>query len=321
MTPYKTYYQKKSVPNILDITTSVTNCVVFGVEIEILIIVYNWHDKRSSVNLFIREAEDNVLGYGIRDGFLRISQKNRVLEQKISLPRLNCALLNPSILTGAMNGEGRETAAYFIKILSNAFEKIRQSVVYNLSSGIAIDWINQVYGKITDKVKNFCNDINWKFLFPNSHCGPEFIQVLDYALTHNPIEIKKITDEIDDTVLSFNQAVQYSCDIAHMKASSLLNQVIGVEAMNFFIKHNYFILHSFGYEFVFAPNKWIKCTDRNGKTAQLCIHTKSFSCHPLDEVVIAYLHLKHRETFVEFMKTAILHHDKGIERYPQEFVC
>jgi hypothetical protein len=60
-----------------------------------------------------------------------------------------------------------------------------------------------------------------------------------------------------------------------------------------------------GYTFEIPANAFIRCIDPNGKRADLCIHSKSFSCNPIDEVILAYLHIKHK--LAAYMAEAIAH--------------
>ena len=67
------------------------------------------------------------------------------------------------------------------------------------------------------------------------------------------------------------------------------------------------------YSFEITPGKFPVVTDPNGKTARFCIHTIGFSCNPIDEVVIAYLHIRNR--FDEWMDMAIIHNaQSGFQR-------
>ena len=64
------------------------------------------------------------------------------------------------------------------------------------------------------------------------------------------------------------------------------------------------------YDFTLTPGQWILCRDPDGFRASLCIHTMGLSCDPIDEIVIAYLHIVNE--FDGFMKKSIVHNaEKG----------
>ena len=57
-----------------------------------------------------------------------------------------------------------------------------------------------------------------------------------------------------------------------------------------------------------APGKFVKATDPKGTTVELCIHTVAFSCNPTDELILAYLHIKHQ--FEWYLNVANVFGDK-----------
>lgn len=323
-----TVHRKAGIAGDLEINSVMIRSMLFGRTIEISISVYNFGSpnvvgQRTAVTFGMRPAAENELG-ALRDGMLRLSEPNRVLEQRIELPSIAGQILDYSDLTGATNVEGRAIATAFLRKFESIFETCRQYLLKRLASDArpkVQKWLQQVYGKASrDTTCDIFKDVNWKFLFPESHCGAEMIGVVDYVLKHNPLEAYDITvSEPHPTIpVLSNEVIKLSANIADLKAAALLAQIVGTDEIQWYRKFGYIRLEAFGYSFQIYPNKWVSCTDRGGKSAQLCIHTVGFSCNPLDEMVIAYLHLKHKQTFIAYMTEAIAHHvQDGFVKIPE----
>jgi len=103
---------------------------------------------------------------------------------------------------------------------------------------------------------------------------------------------------------------------ANGKARSLLQSICGEELAREFDAKGFITIEQEGYKFEIPANAFVRCTDPNGKRADLCIHTVSFQVNPVDEICIAYLHIRHK--LAAYMKEAIPHGaEKGFQRTPK----
>ena len=105
----------------------------------------------------------------------------------------------------------------------------------------------------------------------------------------------------------------FRLDVATAKATMLLQNVCGSEKFEEFSKCGHITAEKNGFQFVLAPGKFVDCKDSTGRKARLCIHTAALSCHPIDEVIAAWLEIKYN--LKEFMETAIFHNaDVGFSK-------
>lgn len=148
----------------------------------------------------------------------------------------------------------------------------------------------------TDTDHDYTYNYEWKQILPN-HNSRRIGSDFDIALHH-------IADNGHRDAIAKANSKNY--ELGKEKAIMLMRDVCGEGRARSFEHQGFLAIEKNGYHFVLKPNSWIKCTDPNGKKADLCIHTANFSCHPYDEVIIAYLNINNR--FTEFMNMAIPHH-------------
>lgn len=277
---------------------------------------------RTAVNFGLKSVSPE-LGRGFVGGMLRISEKDRILEQKIDIPNLSGQILKYSDFNLAGVGGARDVANAVLRKFESIFETCRQHIIKNVSKPVkekVLSEIHRRFGKLSfATTTHLLKNINWKFLFSPDHYDEDFVNVVNFSLTNNDTRSSTLLDGPNDIPVFVNEIVNKdSVSLADMRAETLLKNVIGDEEFEFFKKHNFIRLESFGYNFRIAPHQWVRCVDRNGKTASLCIHTNGFSCNKIDECIISYLHLKNELTFMEFMRTAIVQRsDEGFVLLPE----
>lgn len=305
---------RKTVSPELQLATVVIQSPLFARGVDITLSVYTFtRDKHTAITFGLQPSLEESIDMGLRGGFLRISEPDRCLEQRIDLPSIHGEILGLSELSLESGVEdARPICNAILRRFESVFESCRQHLLKNIASSArqkVAEWIHKIYGEYTKELtQNFLKKINWKFLFPDDCYGAEFINVIDFTLNNNAIRADNILAPKNDIPIINDQAlVINTTHLAGLKAETLLERIIGSEGFNHFKTNGCFDFVAFGYRFSLAPRQFIKCTDPNNKTARLCIHTAGLSCHFLDEITIAFLNLRHDETFLPFMKTAIYH--------------
>lgn len=200
------------------------------------------------------------------------------------------------------------------------------------------------FGKFAEKtIRNLLSSLNWPLLLEECKAPDVFKNVIDYTLTHNfpvyypllsegnkdavdvefnetstvDIALARIENEIDRAVDNQRRdelQVEYRLQTAkrderqrkaNEKAELLLKLVCGSFKYEEYCLLGYITIEQDGWSFRIAPRAWVYCQDPKGEHAELCIHTANLSCNPIDEMVIAYLHIKHR--MGDYLTIAIPH--------------
>jgi hypothetical protein len=241
-------------------------------------------------------------------------------QQQLSIPRIYGQLLDYSDLHNGGVPAGRVTTQSVLRRVESIIETIRQSIRRNLGCEVkeqTLARLHDRFGKITKQtIRQLLGEINWRFLLDKSGGDDDFFNVVNYAMAHNPPQFHSIL-HCDDTDIPLIQSSPLGrfdkSTIANLKATALLKNVCGEKLGEEFDKTGRITVKEHGYIFVIEPGQFVRCTDPNGKSARLCIHTSGFQVNPIDEVVIAYLHLRHK--FDDYMKLAIVHGaESGFQR-------
>lgn len=261
------------------------------------------------------------------NGLLHLRQKvgveSKILEQDISLVPFYGTILDFSDLQGDGVSIGREIATIVLRRIESLIETVRDRIRASVGSSVksvVLNHLHERYGKFTKiGFQNFLKDVNWNLLFSGSNCTEDFFTVVCASLSNNPVRAFDLIhdgDTDDIKPLKFGNRFHISSStIADAKARSLLRLVCGDKLADQFLETGYLSMTNEGYKFIIKPMSWVQCTDPNGKTAELCIHTVGFSVNPVDEVIIAYLNIKHK--LKEYLSTAILHRvQPGFQKLP-----
>lgn len=264
------------------------------------------------------------------DGRISVPVNGRRVEQQITLPPLNGEILQFSYLCEAGEDAGRFVASAILRAYESVMDDARLHVRRNVPRGEITDSIDKTLGQTTMRaLQNALAGVNWKLMFSKSDAEERTLNVIDYTLQHNParcIEFKS-----DASVPSWTRGEVYTnheldrrlhesrerreaeqreaAEEKRLRAADtavdMMFDVLGESAVDSYRKTKAIHVDHNGYHFEIGECKWIKCTDPKGGTALLCIHTIALSCHPVDEMVLAALNIKHH--FREFMETAIYH--------------
>jgi hypothetical protein len=229
----------------------------------------------------------------------------------------------------------RATLRRFEALLEHSRRSIRNGFAAPVRDR-AIRYTHQAYGQSTAYTATILGTLQWPFLLEGSDCGRECLDTVDYTTARNPPHFLELVEDNEMDVeplvrdaqpggrvlrnirhqadmllrhqadMLLRQQQQAQRDAEHAagtaRAVELMRSVCGEAATEQFAKDNCIILEHDGYEFTLRPDGMMRCRDPNGKEARLCIHTRGLCCHPLDEIIIAYLNIRHR--FGDFMRTA-----------------
>lgn len=245
-------------------------------------------------------------------GLSRGNNGNRQdFEQEIVSPFLVGQLFEWSQLGGGGVIAARTVVVSVTERTESIVESVRQSIRRNMSAGVrneVLDKLNDLYGtKTYQAIRTFLGEINWRLMLEGSELDDDAFGVFDVTFA-DPILVHRITSDDDTGIPLIANAELKRFDrttLANIKATTLLRKVCGDKLGDKFDKTGHIIIWEHDYRFVITPNQFVECTDPNGKTARLCIHTKRFSCNPIDEAIISYLHIRNR--FEEWMAMAVVH--------------
>lgn len=289
-----------------EIGTGVSNHVkietnLWGRDLDITI--YCYHFTQGTIITFGVEPRGDGITF-IRDGH---GTQFRYVEQEIVL-RPNCGvILNLSELAGGEVAAGRTVAKALLDVSESLFEYIRLSILNNIGNGIKGQFASEIkrnFGKSTSQtIKSMLSQINWPALLNGSGATEQCTMVVCGSLVNNaprqfPFDFTGVTG-----IKELPPPLKYDCkSLADMKATMLLKLVCGEKLYNMFVEHGYIEFHNNGYWFKMYPGKWIQCTDPNGRSAELCIHTANFNTNWIDELPIAYLNI--RDDMFAFLRLA-----------------
>lgn len=261
----------------------------------------------------------------LKDGMLPLARGDRAhrqeFHQELKVPKLHGVLLNWTPISDADPVHlGREISRIILRRVESIFETMRQSIRQHISPGVldlAVEIIQKRFGKNTaESLNQLLKEINWEFMFFVAGMDDRSMTVIKASMTAQPWEHHNITydDDVRIPLLrNVENRLRARATMADAKATSLLRHVCGEKLAMEFDKFNKITVDNRGYSFTIEPGRFVSCTDPDGKKAELCIHTQGFACNPIDEVVIAYLHIKHK--FDSWMRMAVVHSpDQGFSK-------
>lgn len=314
------------------VTTAKCQLPLFGCWCEMDITVYcmrasEWARSETAITFGVRQLKDTVRGDvfdAVPNGVLKMSRgegtDRQVFEQHITIPNIIGQLLDKSQLDYGGVPAGRTITGSVLRRVESIFETIRSSIRKSFSGEIMSEVLQKLddrYGQITSNViEKFLGEIHWRLLLAKAGCDEDCLNVIEYASTHNPPQFYDILHDGEVDIPQIALAPIHRFDqttVANLKATALLRSICGDKLADEFDKFGKFVIFQDGYQFILEPGQFVACTDPNGKTAKLCIHTANFSCNPIDEIIIAYLHVKHK--LKEYMRVAIAHGaEQGFQR-------
>lgn len=252
----------------------------------------------------------------------------QLFEQGIEAPKLTGQLLDWSTLADGGTPAGRTVSAAIRNRSESIVETVRQHIRRNVGKNVkeqTIETLNERFGKTTyETIRSFLGEINWRLMLEGAGLDEDGAALIDYESANIPIRVFRIThdDDTDIPLIANAELNRFDCTtLANIKATTLLKKVCGEELGEQFEKTGKIIVYKHDYRFEIAPGQFVSVTDPNGKTARLCIHTVGFSCNPIDEVIISYLHIRNK--FDEWMAIAAAHSPQAgfQQRRKQELIC
>lgn len=287
---------------------------LWGRQVEISIFAYHFQ-LGTIITCGIQPTDDGML-------FTREGKPNtanfRYIQQQINIVPRYTTILSLSDLKGGDVAAGRTIAGSCIAVFESLFEDVRKSVIKGFGRDVSEQFISMIedkYASRTDKlIETLFAEINWPLLLEGSECGEQCRTVVNNSLAINPPRRFPLRYNGVTNIPPLPPPAKFNLgSLADMKATMLLKLVCGDNMYDYFLKYGHIITESEGYTFKITPGRWIHVTDYNGKTAELCIHTRNYSCNVIDEVVIAYLHIK--DDVFSYMKTAnVFHAQQGFNR-------
>ncbi len=243
----------------------------------------------------------------------RGSEGNRQdFEQKIEVPHLFGTILGHSDLSEAGVPAGRLVASSILRKSESMIETVRQHIRKNVGQEVADVCLRELHDRYaeytTESINSFLRDIHWRMMLQHSGCDLTTMTVINTTMTTNPLNRNSLlfSGESDIPILERGEMAHFSQEyVANIKATALLMKVCGKELAKEFETDGRLTVKQDGFTFVIRVGEFVDCIDPSGKTASLCIHTVGFSCNPLDEVIISYLHIRNR--LQEWLNMAIAH--------------
>ncbi len=310
---------------------------LYGRWVEFNITSYMLHDRYSNhTSTAITFALGNLKNANLRgssfdgcnDGILRLARgtgsNRQYFDQVISAPTMIGQLLDYSDLNDGGVPAGRTVTGSILRRIESIVETVRQNILMNMATDpvvrqVTLETLHDQYGKKTEKtLQTFLGQIDWRLMLAKAGCDDDQLNVVEYAMGHNPPRFHSILDEPSNDIPLIAFAPINCFDrttVANLKATALLHNVCGEKNGVEFESTGQITVEEQGYTFVIKPGEFIGCTDPNGKKARLCIHTIGMAVNMIDELIIAYLHIKNK--LLPYMKEAIAHGaEKGFQKIP-----
>jgi hypothetical protein len=323
----KITYTSELKSNEACITTAHCQIPLFGRWAELAIKSY-CIENNTAVSFDLRNIPNSELKCSSFDaainGVFHISRgingNRQVFDQHLRVPHIFGLLLDYSELQDGGVEAGRTVVDSILRRVESIIETVRQDIIKNTCQDLrqtVLKTLHDRYYKPTRlAIETLLGGINWRLMFRQSGCDEEQLRVIDYSMLNNPLRFNSLLNSADTDIplIQCSSLGQFdSSTIANLKATTLLKMVCGEELGKEFEKMGHITVKSQGYTFVVSPRSFVECTDPNGKKARLCIHVQSYQCNPIDELTIAYLHIKHQ--LAEYLDEAILQgHDAGFQK-------
>jgi len=309
------------------VITARCQLALYGRWVEFDVTSYMLHDRYSNltstaITFGLRNLNNTDLRCssfdGTTNGVLRLSRgegaHRQYFDQMISAPTIVGQLLDYSDLNNGGVPAGRTVTGSILRRIESIIETLRQNLLANMSTDslvrqLTLQTLHEQYGGKTEKtLRTFLGKIDWRLMLAKAGCDNDQINVVEFAMEHNPPRFHSILDgpSGDIPLIRFAPINRFDrATVANIKATALLRNVCGEEYGVEFESTGRITVQEQGYTFVIKPGEFVSCTDPNGKKARLCIHTISMQVNLIDEIVIAYLHIKHK--LVAYLKEAIVH--------------
>lgn len=291
---------------------------------------------------------------GVQNGMLRLSRgtggNRQEFDQKIDFPTLTGTFFDKQTVADGGVPVARNLIRGILRGTESMVETIRQTIRCSFPANIrdfALQQLDDKYGAITVRtLRSLLGEIHWRLMLSKSGCDEQQLGCIEYMAGHNPprfydvnfngeSDIPLVGEKPGDVVAGMRDFVRLAQaerrraeqrqaqserdkDMAEAngKARSLLESICGIKLAREFDKRGYITIEQDGYRFEIPANAFIRCTDPSGKRADLCIHSQGLQVNPIDEIIVAYLHIRHK--LAAYMREAIPHGaDRGFQKVPK----
>ena len=287
-------------------------------------------------------------------GMLRLSRGSgsdrQDFDQELQFPTITGTLFDKQTMADGGVPVARNLIRGVLRGTESMIETIRQTIRCSFPKNIrdlALKRLDERYGQITVRaLRSLLGEIHWRLMLAKSGCDEQQYGCIEFMAANNPprfydadfegeSDIPLVGEKPGDVVAGMRDFVRLAQaerrraeqrqaqlerdkDMAEAsgKARSLLESICGSKLAREFDNCGYITVKQNGYRFEIPENNFVRCIDPNGKYAELCIHTQGFQCNPIDEIILSYLHIRHK--LAAYMKEAILH---GAERGFQKKVA
>ena len=292
---------------------------------------------------------------GVQDGMLRLSRgtggNRQNFDQELLFPTLTGTLFDKQTVADGGVPIARNLIRGILRGAESMVETIRQTIRCSFPDDIrdfALQQLDDKYGAVTVRtMRSLFGEIHWRLMLAKSGCDDQQFDCIEFMAAHNPprfydvnfdgeSDIPLVGEKPGDVVKGMQDFVRLAQaerrrEEEHLallerdkaearangKARGLVESICGPKLAREFDNRGYITVKQSGYTFEIPANSFIRCTDPNGKRADLCIHSQSFQVNPIDEIITAYLHIKHN--LAAYMKEAIVQGgDRGFKKIPKK---
>jgi len=291
---------------------------------------------------------------GCDDGVLMMSRgtggNRQDFGQKVDFPLITGEFFDRHTVADGGVPAARNVIRGALRGTESMVETIRQSIRECFPEHcreLALATLDDRYGQRTVRTLNkFLSELHWRLMLAKSGCDDAQLGCIEAMAAANPPRFYDINfDGPSDIplvggfsvdvvggmrgVINMARQARQQAEAeerrrerdrkyaeASDRATKLLAQICGKKSAEQFKDCGFVTIEQDGYRFEIPANAFVRCTDPTGKHADLCIHTSGFQCNPIDEIIIAWLHIKHK--LAAYMAEAVVHgHDRGFQRVPK----
>lgn len=258
------------------------------------------------------------------DGIFHVARgesgNRQIFDQHLNVPHIFGMLLDSSTLKDGGVAAGRTVVDSILRRIESIIETVRQAIIKDTCKALRQTVLKTLHDRFQKPtrltIETFLGAINWRLLFRVAGCDEEQLKVIDFSMLNNSPRFHSLLDSLISDIPLIQSSTLGSFDnttIANLKATNLLKMVCGEKLADEFAKHGQITVKAQGYTFIVRPRAFVECTDPNGKKAKLCIHSLGLSINPIDELSVAFLHIRH--TLQEYLDVAnLMGHDQGFQQ-------
>jgi hypothetical protein len=321
----------------LTVTKAKTWINAYGIACKVEVSTFVIHGMMGIRMQFEPDPESNRLVKGARHTtrlFFKdtSAEGTREVEQHIKIYPTVSEVISITDMSSFDDEQVEQLAASIIRSFKSIINYSRESIYSTFAEGFrdrACEFLDQNYLKKTEEsVSGVLSSLNFPLLFQNVAVPENFVDRIESTINeHNEALAYPLLyeGEIDADILSSLSKEDNIQELVHRilqeeererrqrkyknatkKARDLLKRVCGEDIYKEYLKTGDICVEKDnGWTFYIGRGYSILVLDPQGREASLCVHTAGASCHKIDEIVIAYLHIMH--DCDDFLARAIVH--------------